>query len=309
MRNRRCRGCGGGRERSDPIREPEALMWWWNRSRRDRVVLARAEGETCERQDAGSMMAETSDESREPLMTKDQPLDAWLAEVRQADLEVEAPPGLEARTLAAWQVWRREYNRSSSRPSRVWLRARWWRVPAFVGLAAALLVGLMVLRTGSDAEPGRRRSDREDQTADSRRPDAINEVSSGLPVAPVVRESGERDARPVSSASSRRPRERSVTPRTAQRPDAVSRARPVVAPPTVETASFVALGPDVERELTGTFQIARVRVSRDVLIDLGLLQEGYRGGEPLQADVVFGEDGLARAIRLTPVAVMSGRIP
>jgi hypothetical protein len=76
--------------------------------------------------------------------------------------------------------------------------------------------------------------------------------------------------------------------------------------PTIETASFVPLGPDVERQLAGTFQLARVRVSRDVLVDLGLLMDAHRGGEPVQADVVFGEDGLARAIRLAPV---SGRTP
>jgi hypothetical protein len=76
----------------------------------------------------------------------------------------------------------------------------------------------------------------------------------------------------------------------------------------VDIVSFLPLGPDVERELSGSFQLARVRVSRDVLADLGLLVDGHRGGEPVQADVVFGEDGLARAIRLTPLA-RTGRIP
>lgn len=34
------------------------------------------------------------------------------------------------------------------------------------------------------------------------------------------------------------------------------------------------------------------------LADLGVVLDAYRAGEPLQADVVFGEDALARAIRL-----------
>ena len=70
----------------------------------------------------------------------------------------------------------------------------------------------------------------------------------------------------------------------------------------VESGSFIALGPDLERGWSGSFQVARVRVPRDVLVDLGVLVEAHRAGEPVQADVMFGEDGLARAIRLSPVS-------
>jgi hypothetical protein len=48
----------------------------------------------------------------------------------------------------------------------------------------------------------------------------------------------------------------------------------------------------------GSFQIARVLLPREVLADLGVVRDANRLGGPIQADVVFGEDGLARAIRL-----------
>jgi hypothetical protein len=65
-----------------------------------------------------------------------------------------------------------------------------------------------------------------------------------------------------------------------------------------ELAGFVALSPDVRQELLGTFQVARVLLPREVLADLGVVLDANRFGEPMQADVVFGEDGFARAIRL-----------
>ena len=61
---------------------------------------------------------------------------------------------------------------------------------------------------------------------------------------------------------------------------------------------------DFERLRDEAFADMRGQV--EALVDLGLLMDGHRGGGPVQADVVFGEDGLARAIRLAPV---SRRIP
>ena len=67
-----------------------------------------------------------------------------------------------------------------------------------------------------------------------------------------------------------------------------------------EIVSFVPLSPDARQELVGSFQVARVLLPREALADLGVVLDANRVGEPIQADVVFGEDGLARAIRLAP---------
>jgi hypothetical protein len=74
--------------------------------------------------------------------------------------------------------------------------------------------------------------------------------------------------------------------------------------PDPEVPMFLALRPDAQEALTGSgsVQVARVRVSRELLADLGVVIDGDRVGEPMQADVLFGEDGLARAIRLVPVS-------
>jgi hypothetical protein len=67
-----------------------------------------------------------------------------------------------------------------------------------------------------------------------------------------------------------------------------------------EIVSFVPLSPDARQDLLGSFQVARVLLPRETLADLGVVLDANRVGEPIQADVVFGEDGLARAIRLAP---------
>ena len=72
-----------------------------------------------------------------------------------------------------------------------------------------------------------------------------------------------------------------------------------MAPPR-DVVSFVPLSSDVRQDLLGSFQVARVLLPREALADLGVVLDVNRVGEPIQADVVFGEDGLARAIRLAP---------
>ena len=69
----------------------------------------------------------------------------------------------------------------------------------------------------------------------------------------------------------------------------------------LEAVGFYPIGPDAYQALNGPFRVARVRLPREVLADLGVVLDVNRVGGPVQADVVFGEDGLARAIRLVPV--------
>jgi hypothetical protein len=85
-------------------------------------------------------------------------------------------------------------------------------------------------------------------------------------------------------------------------PIAILRGEPEKRPRRVETPSeilsFMPLFPEAHQDLLGSFQVARVLLPREVLADLGLVLDASRVGGPIQTDVVFGEDGLARAIRL-----------
>jgi len=199
----------------------------------------------------------------------DDQLDAWLADIAREDEGVTAPAHVETRTMAAWDEWRRTHAAVAARTAR-----RRWVVGAFAALAASGLVALALPRPGPTPPP-------------------VPAV-----VAPAVPDVPEGRAIPNESAADD----------TAARSAAVDRilsgeARPEAA---AESTRFIPLGPDLEYGLAGSFQVARVRVPRDVLVDLGVLIDGRRSREPVQADVVFGEDGLAKAIRLAPV---SRRIP
>ena len=209
-------------------------------------------------------------------------LDAWLAELARDDAAMMPPPGLEARTLAAWEAWQEDRKRHPPRATRPPV----WVAPALVGLAASMLVALAF--AWQRLEPSASAPARVDRIQAP--PAAVPARVADLPSS----------AARVSTAPAHDGRA------GVARPSGASRPRRAAVPAEVETASFLPLGPDVERELSGSFQLSRVRVPRGVLVDLGLLMEAHRGGEPVQADVVFGEDGLARAIRLAPV---SRRIP
>jgi hypothetical protein len=66
-----------------------------------------------------------------------------------------------------------------------------------------------------------------------------------------------------------------------------------------EVVSFVPLVPIAEEELSGSFSLVRVELPAAALIDLGVALERGRSAQPVQAEVLLGEDGLARAIRVT----------
>ncbi len=58
--------------------------------------------------------------------------------------------------------------------------------------------------------------------------------------------------------------------------------------------------PLMEAESLASFEsgsVVRVELSRQALVALGLPMNAERANEPVKADVLIGEDGLARAIR------------
>jgi hypothetical protein len=58
-------------------------------------------------------------------------------------------------------------------------------------------------------------------------------------------------------------------------------------------------------ELSGSFQIVRVQMSRAALRALASAVDPGRVDDPVQADLLLGEDGMARAIRVSA----NGRVP
>jgi hypothetical protein len=65
------------------------------------------------------------------------------------------------------------------------------------------------------------------------------------------------------------------------------------------TVDFVPLMPMTADELSGSFQIVRVQMPRAALGALAATVDVSRAGDPVEADVLLGEDGMARAIRVS----------
>jgi hypothetical protein len=192
-----------------------------------------------------------------------------LDEIARADLQVDPPQGMEERVLKYWD------RNATVRATRIRRkpRAHVRLVPGIGVLVAAVLLSVVVNRS-------------------SRGPTA-----SPVPVAPA-----EAPAQPTAVAEASAPA--ATSPAVPPRPIATARRelekRPQHAAPPSEIVSFVSLSPDMRQDLLGSFQVARVLLPREALADLGVVLDANRVGEPIQADVVFGEDGLARAIRLAP---------
>ena len=188
-----------------------------------------------------------------------------LTEIGGADLKIDAPGGMEERVLRHWD------RDVTARAARIRRRPRTpgWLVSCAGALAAAML--LLVLVHRSPQGP----------------------IVAGAPVAdPEVR--AQPKAVEVPAAA--------MPPAVGPRPIAIARVEAEKRPRRVDTpseiVSFIPLFPEARQDLLGSFQVARVLLPRDVLADLGVVPDASRVGGPIQADVVFGEDGLARAIRL-----------
>jgi hypothetical protein len=74
--------------------------------------------------------------------------------------------------------------------------------------------------------------------------------------------------------------------------------RPPASPKGV-TVDFVPLVPMAADELSGSFQIVRVQMPRAALGALAGAIDAGRADDPVQADLLLGEDGMARAIRVS----------
>jgi hypothetical protein len=79
---------------------------------------------------------------------------------------------------------------------------------------------------------------------------------------------------------------------------AVNGRRPSVVAGPPDGGLFIQLGPVTSRELNGpSLQLMRVQLRRGLAYRLGLDASDVQASEMVEADVLFGEDGIARAIR------------
>jgi hypothetical protein len=84
------------------------------------------------------------------------------------------------------------------------------------------------------------------------------------------------------------------------------RRRP--APIRRQSVEFVPLLPMTPGELSGSFQIVRVQMPRAALGALAGTTDMRRVQDPVMADVLLGEDGMARAIRVSTDGTAPWRI-
>jgi hypothetical protein len=206
-----------------------------------------------------------ADTNEEQLLTE------LLSDIAQQDAGLEAPH-LEARVISAYA----RATGSSVGPTKM----RYLVIAA--ALLMAVLVPAMVLKT-HDA-PAR--------TA-AGRVDAIERT---------IAETRSVVAQPSLAAPRRQPIPPQPTS-SAQRPlptiraRSFSESRSTELPVTQSREEFVPLMPMTEHELRGPFQIVRVQMPR---ASLGTLRSPLdHPNELVEADVLLGEDGMARAIRVS----------
>jgi hypothetical protein len=171
-----------------------------------------------------------------------------------------------------------------------------WRTPAYVGLAASvlLLLGWGLIQFTRDP--------RMDQAQTSPAPESkppLPEKAAPLKVTP---DSSEPTRKPPQPARTRPPRistpvaEGRVQYATRSSRETVSREAESKVNDRVETEflPFMAAGPRFPSEQR---QFVRVKLPRSALQVFGLPMNMERAREPVQADVLLGEDGRALAVR------------
>jgi len=191
----------------------------------------------------------------------------------------EAPASVETSLLVAF---REQHSTGHVRP----LVSRWLYVAAGIAAVAAMVMLLSLTLSRSPQQPVQQKSGGP-KTEDKADP---NEVRLSPPQQPPVRANAGKKL--VSDRAGNRTRSRSA-PRPKNRPDGVADSRN---DSEIATDFF----PLVNRESFSQLdsgQVVRVELPRSALMSFGLPMNMERAHERIKADVVVGNDGLARAIR------------
>lgn len=208
-----------------------------------------------------------------------------LTEIADEDANIEGPQEIERRVMAYWDApGRHRHNRPA-----------YWVAGA---LAAGLLVVLALPHShGRAPEPVGPPSPPAPQALSPSPVPAIERVASSSEAGPSS--AGAPAERPAGAAArqpSRAVRASLAGAFSGGRKRGITAA---VTEPQREVLNFVPLVPFAEQDPIGSFQLVRIRLSRAALGDFGAAWDLNQTVDSVQADVLLGEDGLARAIRVT----------
>ena len=182
-----------------------------------------------------------------------------LRDVAAADAAVAVPDDLDHRGLSLWERSRLGNVRRAATPS-----------AAHVKLALALAAAAVLVLIGVPPRPA----------------DVINPAlakataASTAPAVPSIAQESASMAPQPATLSAKRSARRATSPKNVN-------------------VDFVPLVPMAADELSGSFQIVRVQMPRAALGALASTVDVGRADDPVQADLLLGEDGMARAIRVS----------
>ena len=182
-----------------------------------------------------------------------------LREVAAADAAVAAPDDLEHRALSRWERSLLGNVRRTATSSAAHLKLAF----ALAAAAVLLLIGAPP-RTPNVIKPA---------------PAKATAASTAPAVPSIAQESASMAPQPA-TLSAKRSARRAASPKNVN-------------------VDFVPLVPMAADELSGSFQIVRVQMPRAALGALASTVDVGSADDPVQADLLLGEDGMARAIRVS----------
>jgi len=180
----------------------------------------------------------------------------------------EAGPNVEARLVEAFRARHSARTGPRHNPRRLWV----WMAAAAASLALAAIV--IVQESGSAPPPSA-------------------PAIARAPALPAVVPPPQAPASPVLATPAKRKRPaRPAAPRVSApvKAEAVAQDSP-------EESSFIALPYAAGLAPEDELDVVRVRLPRTAIVRFGIPVSGERAWEPVSADVAFGPDGIARAVR------------
>ena len=157
---------------------------------------------------------------------------------------------------------------------------RWgWAIPA----TALVIFGFVMLASRSNSK------------TDKPNVIAVNDHSKPLPVTPIVKPSGDQiiDNTPRNRTTIKA----SYHPSMKRPPNRISQSRFTPVKAAEETTDFLPLTYLSDETAADSGHVVRVEVPRTMMASMGVPTNRERQSELVKADVIIGDDGLARAIR------------
>lgn len=203
-------------------------------------------------------------------LAQEQALWADIRLLADSVAQQEAPAWIEANLLTALR------EQAVQKPVVVAPMARWWVWPFAAGVAVAAVLLVVSLAVG-----------RRQKVEDARVQQASKSTSTSLPPKAETAQDVSLPSAPkaVRTAVRRLPARRAIRP---------------IRPPLVEELPFYSLVTEGEMVPLESGRIVRIEVPPATLVNLGVPLTDTTLTQPVQADLLLGQDGLARAIRLLP---------